>query len=178
MEVYLIRHTTPDIAKGICYGQADLSLTSSFEEEADEILKKLPHPLDIVYTSPLKRCQQLAKRIPHKTLEEVPQLQEMNFGDWELKPWSHIPEAALNPWMEDFVNVQVPNGESMKMLADRVISWYDQIMAKNSKGIAIVTHAGPIRVLLSHVNQTPLGEAFQRYNVQYGEVIPISETES
>jgi len=33
MEIYLIRHTTPDVAKGICYGQTDLDVANTFEEE-------------------------------------------------------------------------------------------------------------------------------------------------
>ena len=39
MEIYLIRHTTPKIEKGICYGQADLNVADSFEEEINVILK-------------------------------------------------------------------------------------------------------------------------------------------
>jgi len=97
MEVYLIRHTTPDISKEICYGQSDIELANTFHEEAEVILKGLPETLDRIYSSPLKRCLQLASLISHKEIEEVPQLQEMNFGDWELKPWLsliHISEPT------------------------------------------------------------------------------------
>lgn len=172
MEIYLIRHTTPDISKEICYGQSDIALAPTFHEEAKSILKELPKSVEKVYTSPLKRCIQLAEVIPHKILEEVSQLREMNFGDWELKRWNDIPESELNPWMENFVHEQVPNGESMQMLADRVVGWYLGLQFDVGK-VAIVTHAGPLRILLSHINQTPLEEAFQRYNVKYGEVIII-----
>ena len=34
MEIYLVRHTTPDVAKGICYGQADIDVTATFLAEA------------------------------------------------------------------------------------------------------------------------------------------------
>ena len=104
MKIYLIRHTTPDISKEICYGQSDIELAETFGKEAEVIFKKLPKTLDRIYTSPLKRCLQLASLISHKEIEKVPQLQEMNFGDWELKPWNNIPKAELNPWMENFVN--------------------------------------------------------------------------
>lgn len=76
--------------------------------------------------------------------------------------------------MEDFVRQQVPNGESMEILADRVIHWYTEILRNSEEKVAIVTHAGPIRVILSEVNQTPLAEAFKRYSVNYGEVIFIN----
>ena len=42
MDIYIIRHTTPDIAKGICYGQTNLELTDDFQAESDAILSKLP----------------------------------------------------------------------------------------------------------------------------------------
>ena len=97
----------------------------------------------------------------------------MNFGEWELKAWSDIPKSQLDPWMSNFVNQQVPNGESMKILADRVSTWYRSLNLSGPGKVAIVTHAGPIRILLSEINQTPLEEAFQRYSVNYGEVICI-----
>ena len=34
MEVILIRHTTPDVPTGTCYGQSDVPLKETFEEEA------------------------------------------------------------------------------------------------------------------------------------------------
>ena len=42
MEIYLIRHTTPNIEKGICYGQADLDITETFLEEVEAIKPHLP----------------------------------------------------------------------------------------------------------------------------------------
>ena len=57
--LYLIRHTTPDIAHGICYGQLDINLSESFEYEVNAVLKLLP-ALDLVITSPLQRCKKLA----------------------------------------------------------------------------------------------------------------------
>ena len=33
MLIHLIRHTTPDIETGICYGQTDLDVSDSFEKE-------------------------------------------------------------------------------------------------------------------------------------------------
>jgi alpha-ribazole phosphatase len=173
MEIYLVRHTTPDVAKEVCYGQSDIPLATSFEKEAEKVLKHLPDKIDDVYTSPLARCMQLAERIGSGQIIEVPQLKEMHFGNWELQPWSAIPQQELNPWMEDFVSQQVPNGESMQMLAGRVISWYNQLTFRPETRIVIITHAGPIRVILSHVNQTPLQEAFKHYAVDYGEVKQI-----
>ncbi|MEM8926703.1 MAG: alpha-ribazole phosphatase [Bacteroidota bacterium] len=173
MEVYLVRHTTPDIAKGICYGQSDIPLAKTFLDESKTVLAELPDSVDMVYSSPLQRCFELAQLIPHQKMEQHAHLMEMDFGDWEMKPWSGIPKHELDPWMEDFVNHQVPNGESMTMLSYRVNQWYKELLTTSCKKVAVVTHAGPIRVILSIVNQTPLALAFEQYPINYGQVIAL-----
>ena len=60
------------------------------------------------------------------------------------------------------------------MLADRVNSWYESLIATIPEKVILVTHAGPIRTILSKVYDTPLEEAFNLYAVDYGEVIMIS----
>ena len=171
MEIYLVRHTKPEISKGVCYGQSDLELANSFQEELTHVLSQLPEKVEVIYSSPLKRCLELARSIPHKDLRQADQLKEMDFGDWELKPWDSIPLEELNPWMEDFVEQPVPNGESMRLLAERITPWFRELIAANHQQLVIVTHAGPIRIILSLIHETPLEEAFQRYQVEYGEVI-------
>ena len=52
MEIYLIRHTTPNIAKGICYGQTDLDITDTFEQEVVRIKPHLPKNIQTVFSSP------------------------------------------------------------------------------------------------------------------------------
>lgn len=34
MNIYLIRHTSVDVPKGLCYGQSDVPLRPTFEAEA------------------------------------------------------------------------------------------------------------------------------------------------
>ena len=34
MNIYLIRHTSVDVPKGLCYGQSDVPLRPTFEKEA------------------------------------------------------------------------------------------------------------------------------------------------
>jgi alpha-ribazole phosphatase len=60
MEIYLIRHTTPQVESGTCYGQADLDVTETFELEASIIQQHLPAHITQVHSSPLQRCRKLA----------------------------------------------------------------------------------------------------------------------
>ena len=123
MEVYLIRHTETVSEKGICYGQADVTLLTPFEEQFQKIKQELGNETMVFYSSPLQRCLQLAEYLTKDVIAIDKRLMEMHFGNWELQPWDTIPKEELNPWMEDFVSVQVPNGESFEILYERVLSF-------------------------------------------------------
>ena len=176
MEVYLVRHTETVCEKGICYGQSDVGILEPYDVIFETILSQLPQEA-ILYSSPLQRCVVLAKHIQeHIKLDfitEDPRLMEMNFGDWELKSWDDIPQEVLNPWMTDFVNVRVPNGESFVDLNERVIDFLENEIQKNTdKPLIIVAHAGVIRSILCKINNLPLEEAFKS-KLDFGAVVKI-----
>ena len=162
MEVYLIRHTTPLIEKGVCYGQSDISLAESFHAEMGKLINHVPELFDVVYSSPLHRCHKLAQFIHAEELFITDKrLLEMNFGDWEMKKWDEINQETLNEWMKDFVNMRVPCGESFIDLNNRVNEFIDELTKKNHKKAAIITHAGVIRCFVARVLEMPLKNAFK-----------------
>ncbi|WP_029272323.1 alpha-ribazole phosphatase [Flavobacterium sp. KJJ] len=176
MEIYLVRHTETICEKGICYGQSDVNLAEPFESVFQNIISQLPSEA-ILFTSPLKRCTILAKHIQNKikiiSYQEDKRLMEMNFGDWEMKNWNDIPPEQLNPWMEDFVNIQVSNGESFVDLHQRSGDFLSkQISKEETKPIIIVAHAGVVRSILCHQSLLPLKDAFKN-KVDFGQVIKI-----
>lgn len=191
MHIHLIRHTTPAIAAGICYGQADLALANTFSEERLQVLKLLTPPYAKVYSSPLQRCHQLAQYIPSAECIVDPQLMELGFGDWEQRAWNDIPRAESQQWMDDFVNIAPPNGESLLSMQQRVNTFIETIIhpalttevntaqtkseqnPQHSQHIAIVTHAGVIRLIIAHVQKTPLNDIFQ-IQLDYGAVVEMS----
>ncbi|RYF97545.1 MAG: alpha-ribazole phosphatase [Chitinophagaceae bacterium] len=129
MEIYLIRHTTPDVAKGICYGQTDLDIDKDlFEEELKIIQNKLPNDISKVYSSPLRRCTVLAQHL-FSNFETDDRLMELNFGKWENKNWNDLDQTELNHWMADFVNVPASNGENYTQLYERNIQFIKQLAA-------------------------------------------------
>ena len=46
MRLHFIRHTRPDIARGVCYGQSDIPLAASFAEEAEDVRAQLTERLE------------------------------------------------------------------------------------------------------------------------------------
>lgn len=173
MEVYLIRHTETVSEKGICYGQADVALLAPFEEQFRSIKQELGNEEMVFYSSPLQRCLQLAQYLSKQAIEIDKRLMEMHFGNWELQPWDIIPKEELNPWMEDFVSVQVPNGESFEILYERVLSFIEELKQQSHEKAAIITHAGVIRSFLCFQQNLPLKDAFQN-KVNFGQIIKIT----
>ena len=171
MEVYLIRHTTPDVAHGVCYGQSDLQLVPSFQEEFDEIKQKIPPVLDAFYSSPLVRCRQLAHYLSDEVVID-PRLKEYDFGEWELKRWDDIPKAVLDPWMKDFVNHPAPAGESMVTMQRRVLAFFADLSLKEYTRVAVITHSVVIRIIRCHLEKKPLQQAFD-IKLNYGEVMKV-----
>ncbi|MCH4828803.1 MULTISPECIES: alpha-ribazole phosphatase [Flavobacterium] len=174
MQIYLVRHTETICPKGVCYGQSNVNLAPNFLEQFQEIKKKLPEKA-FVYSSPLTRCLELAEYCFSKQEITVDnRLKEMNFGKWELQKWDAIPEEELNPWMEDFVNISVPMGESFQVLYERVVEFWEIIQKMAlEKPLVIFTHAGVIRSLICYLEKQPLKDAFN-YKVDFGEVKKVS----
>lgn len=172
MEIILIRHTTPKIAKGICYGQSDIDVTDTFSEEIKPIIKELSTDSETVfYSSPLKRCKKLAEKLADKIIFDD-RLKELDFGDWELQNWNDINKKELDIWMNDFVKVAATNGESYLDLHARTTSFLLEIAKQQHKKIVIITHAGVIRSLYSFINKTSLETSFD-LKLQYGQVVKI-----
>ncbi|MCE7993668.1 MAG: alpha-ribazole phosphatase [Roseivirga sp.] len=171
MDIYLIRHTTPEIEKGICYGQTDLALASSFPEELKQIKEKRVRDFDRIYASPLKRCLQLADEFGNQVRTDA-RLMEMNFGAWEMEAWDDIPADQLNPWMADFVNTRVPEGEAFQDLIIRVNEALHEILESDLERVMIVTHAGVIRAVLGFFLGLQPENLF-RLNVDYGGITRV-----
>src|SRR6185437_11017542 len=165
-DIYLIRHTTPSVAKGICYGQTDLDVTESFITEAEAIREVLPAPFAAVHSSPLQRCTRLATHLfPGHAVSLRPELMELHCGSWEMQPWDDLPKDEIDPWMADFVNIRVPGGESYLDLHARVTQCFNAIAAANVGGHqAIVAHGGVLRSVLSGITGTPLIESFKVFS--------------
>lgn len=171
MEVHVVRHTRPKIETGVCYGQSDIELADSFPAELSELERKLSFPYHQVYSSPLKRCRQLADKLSSGEVKTDPRLQEADFGAWELRCWDDIPQAALTHWMQDFVQIAPPQGESLQTLYWRVANFMDILPDKHlpDERLLLVTHGGVMRCIWAYVLEIPLKNVF-RMNPNYGSI--------
>ena len=159
-QVFLIRHPKPDIASGICYGSSDVSPEPIALKQAFEWLDTyLPRDAQII-TSPLARCAQLASKLSAQVQRRCTfdaRLAERHCGAWELQPWDQVPRVELDAWAADFMDYSAPGAESVRQLQTRVLTaWQELIEEGTQQAIVLITHAGPIQVILAHLTGAPI----------------------
>ena len=169
MKVILVRHTTPDVPKGTCYGWSDVDVTSTFIAEASQTLEELKQhlPVDKAFTSPLQRARKLADFCGFPDAEQDDRLKEMNMGDWEMQRYEEIEDPALKAWYQDYMHLPTTNGESFPMLYARVEEFLNELKGKPFKRVAIFAHGGPIVCAGVYAGLFKEEEAF-RHLVPYG----------
>ena len=144
MEVVLIRHTSVDVPKGTCYGQTDVPVRDTFEQEAEQTRQSLEPflPFDKVYSSPLKRARKLAAHCGYPDVETDDRLLEMNMGEWEMQLYDEIKDPHLQEWYDDYINQPTTGGESFLQQYQRVAGFLDELKDKPYQRVAIFAHAG------------------------------------
>lgn len=152
VQLYLIRHPQPLVDIGVCYGSTDIDVVAaSLTSVAENLTPVLPQGLPM-HTSPLRRCVGLAGLLAASLGSPEPitdrRLQELHFGDWEMRRWDHILHAEVNAWAADTVNYCPGGGESLIQMAERVLDFRADILAAGQDSI-VVCHAGTIRLLLA-----------------------------
>lgn len=184
MTIYLIRHTEVAVGKSVCYGGSDVELADNYRKQLVQVVTHLPvaDPEVVVFSSPLRRCRQLAEDLVAAPAKESirfdDRLREYHFGDWEMMPWSDIPREALDSWMADFVNLAPHNGDSFQDVFERVSAfWRDEVLpladGEKPKTVYIVSHGGVIRALLCLFLELPLQNAY-RLHLDYGAVTKLA----
>ena len=173
MIIHLIRHTTPDIEAGVCYGQSDVPLADSFETESEKIVDKLFNSYDAIYSSPLQRCAILSMRLNGKSRFTDDRLLEYDFGDWELMRWDSLTSVEAQDWMSNFVHQPAPQGESMLIMQKRVQEFWSELINSDLTSVAIVTHAGVLRLIHGLIFETAIDKLF-RLQLDYGAILEVN----
>lgn len=151
----LIRHGETDYSlKNKYCGFSNPSLNDKGIWQAKKLADRLGDPSSVkVYSSDLKRAYETAKIIfKNNSIEKIADFREMNFGLFEGLKYEEIVRRypkLYRDWVDNPEKVRIPNGEGLRDLRKRVKDRLSLILCQQpGKTLAVVTHSGPIRVIL------------------------------
>ena len=132
MKLFVVRHGETDLnVSELACGVSEARLTEKGRMQAQALANRLKEDkaknnITAIYVSPLKRARDTAAYIEQALqLTAIPdaRLQEIDFGDFEGKPWNN-PEFLYihkNPFLK------FPKGESFAQVAHRAYSIIEEI---------------------------------------------------
>ena len=124
---------------------------------------------DRIISSPLRRCADFAHNLAQRhalPLVLDARLREIYFGEWEGKTATELlaadPEAVARFW-DDPLHFPPPGAEDVRDLQARVLrAWEDMLVQHRGERLLVVTHGGPLRIILGHVQKLSLLESLQQ----------------
>ncbi|MEM9304875.1 MAG: histidine phosphatase family protein [Pseudomonadota bacterium] len=140
-----MRHAPID-APGRCYGRADLLPSISHEAAIDRIPRD--QDANLIWSSPAERCRgpgalQAARTGVSHRIDA--RLHELDFGQWENRPWDELPRAELDAWGAAWEHEAPPGGEALPALEARVRGWHAELHPGARH--LLIAHAGVVRAL-------------------------------
>ena len=187
VKLILIRHGESESnAQGKFSGFQDVDLTERGVWQAERLAYRLrEQPVDAVYCSDLKRAKHTAEIVfKNRGIEIIPnsEFREINFGAWEGFTWEEVrakkgKHLEFRSWWESIrVETNLPQGESLVDLNNRVTARLNQILKKyegrdKDQTIGLVSHGGTIRVILGSALNLPLKYVW--YIEQYSTALNI-----
>ena len=154
MRLFALRHGATEYSRERRFtGSRDVSLTTDGRLQAEAVAQALAgNPVAAVYTSPLERARICADLIakPHRLEPRVePDLREMSFGAWEGLRGRELPPDDAEAWRRTPHLITPPGGEALGVVAARVRTTLDRLIAAHAGESAIVvTHAVVVRLIV------------------------------
>ncbi len=157
--LFLVRNADTDFSRDRrVAGRRDIGLSAEGRAQSARLRDALTGRFDIaeIMASPLPRAVETAEILATTFglgVVRDPRLIDFDAGRWEGQ--SHQEIAGSNEYrrfIDDPVSESIPGGERISDVRDRVVAAVSQALADNELGanIMLVSHAGPLRVLLAH----------------------------
>jgi alpha-ribazole phosphatase len=171
--LWLVRHglTEWNTRQRFC-GHRDIPLSVQGRVQAHWLAEQLQKEMiSAIYTSDLVRARETAEIIAHERTSSVQirvsaAWREMDFGEWEGLTYAQIAEQFKDQ-LGFFTNPEQaspPNGESLAHLQQRVKDGLSAIVQSDdwpAGDVVIVSHGGPLRVLLCSLLGMPVQRQWQ-----------------
>jgi alpha-ribazole phosphatase len=163
MKLILVRHGETDWNTERRYqGQLDVPLNGRGEWQAQLAGRALAgEAIERIVSSDLRRAFQTARAIAAACSLPVTadaRLREISFGSWEGLNYDQILEQdgdAYRRWKENPVENAPTGGETLAVTEQRVLSLWQEIKEIDLETVALVSHGGTLRILLSYLLKLP-----------------------
>jgi probable phosphomutase (TIGR03848 family) len=146
-----------------------------------EALKEVP--IKAIYSSPLERAMETATPIAiARKLQIVPEpdLMDTHIGKWQGRSWKTLRHTKAWKIVQNAPSrFRFPEGESFPEAQMRIVNVLEHVVQKYNKLgdiVAIVCHADPIKLAVSHFLGLPL-DNFQRLGCDTGSLTVLHVNE-
>ena len=161
MNLHLVRHAESEVnLQGITHksnDKAQLSFTGRRQAEAlIGIFRK--YSVGRIYSSPETRAIETTEIVGtsvNKPIEVILELVERNWGQWGGRNWEEIENELKRMTIEERYIFIPPSGESWKEMDDRLKKVIERITNGKEENVAIITHEGTLRALVTLLNKAP-----------------------
>jgi alpha-ribazole phosphatase len=178
-DLLLIRHGATDLAGTFC-GHSDPPLNERGRQQAAALIEELASErIEAVYSSNLLRAHETAAAVATAKaapLRSLSGLREINFGDWEGLSWKEV-EANdgqyAERWLVEYPSLAAPNGEVVNAFEARVLATVETLLQIDGRPIAVVSHAGVMRVIMRRLGGFAEDQCFARTKA-YCSVVRLS----
>jgi broad specificity phosphatase PhoE len=156
--IVLVRHgETAGNREGLFRGRKDFPLNQNGIAQADLLAQELTEwPLSAIYSSPLSRALDTARRVAEPHLLPVvqePDLTNIDLGDWEGRLKSEIERDypdLWHTWIHNPEDLRREGAETLAHVQERSFRVLERIVAANRKRmVAIVSHRAVLKPLLA-----------------------------
>jgi broad specificity phosphatase PhoE len=157
-DLYLVRNAATEWSRDRrVAGRRDLGLSADGQAQAAELGERLRNAeIAEVLCSPVLRAVETAERIARPHGLEVardPRLTDLGAGKWEgMKHDEILVSDEYKRFLANPLSQSIPGGEKLMDARDRLVTSVNQALVDNELGanVVMVSHAGPLRVLLAH----------------------------
>ncbi len=176
-DILLLRHGQID-APGYIGCRTDPSLSEEGRTRSEALIETILPTFspDVVFSSPLKRCLETIGAWSREAVV-CEELRELDFGVWEGLQYDEIKKRwpeDIQRWISDPLYHAPPEGEPLVKMHRRSVQWWNRYILGGAPGrYLVVTHAGPIRSLLSHLSGAGI-MGHWRFSVQRGNFCRIT----
>lgn len=180
--LHLIRHAEVEARyQGVFGGTIDMDISPRGREQAAALAKYLHRiRFDAIYASPMKRVQQTLAPLlesPQPTPVILPQLYEVDFGDWTGLTFEQVKKTygrSAYEWLHLLDAGGIPNAENVNGYRARVDACLKEILQQShGRCAAVFCHGGVIRMLLALLLDLPFAE-MDRFEIEYTSITTVT----